>query len=111
MIRRTVSGKIYSITSKLDRTMPDEVLFDAVEMMERLMGTEDVAIYNVVNGDYARMFSASSKKARELGNSIRYKEMSVMYDALKEHRVLSINPWIRSIRLWQTPSLKMKRCR
>lgn len=80
-------GKIYSITSELDRTMPDEVLFDAVEMMERLMGTEDVAIYNVANGDYARMFSASSKKARELGNSIRYKEMSVMYDALKEHRV------------------------
>lgn len=80
-------GKIYSITSELDRTMPDEVLFDAVQMMERLMGTEDVAIYNVVNDDYARMFSASSKKARELGNSIRYREMTVMYDALKEKKV------------------------
>jgi len=80
-------GKIYSITSELDQTMPDEVLFDAVQMMKQLMGTEDVAIYNVVNGDYARMFSASSQKARELGNSIRYREMSVMYDALKEHNV------------------------
>lgn len=80
-------GKIYSITSQLDQTMPDEVLFDAVQMMVQLMGTEDVAIYNVVNDDYARMFSASSDKARELGNSIRYREMSVMYDALKEHKV------------------------
>lgn len=80
-------GKIYSITSELDRMMPDEVLFDAVEMMERLMGTEDVAIYNVVNADYARMFSASSEKARILGKSIRYREMTIMYDELKEHKV------------------------
>ena len=80
-------GKIYSITSKLDQQEPEEVLFDAVEMMKELMHTEDVAIYNIVNEDYARMFSASSVKARSLGNSIRYKEMEAVYDELKEQKV------------------------
>lgn len=80
-------GKIYSITSKLDQQEPEEVLFDAVEMMKELMHTEDVAIYNIVNEDYARIFSASSVKSRSLGNSIRYKEMEAVYNELKEQKV------------------------
>ena len=80
-------GKIYSITSTLDQQLPDEVLFDAVEMMTRLLHTKDVAIYNVVSEDYARMFSASSEKARSLGNSIRYRDMTEIYDELKEQKV------------------------
>lgn len=80
-------GKIYSITSKLDQQEPEEVLFDAVEMMKELMHIEDVAIYNIVNEDYARMFSASSVKSRSLGNSIRYREMEEVYDELKEQKV------------------------
>ena len=80
-------GKIYSITSKLDQYMPDEVIFYAVEMLTKLMQTKDAAIYNVVNKDYARVFSASSKKARSLGNSIRYKDMMEVYEALSEKRV------------------------
>ena len=80
-------GKIYSITSTLDQQLPDEVLFDAVEMMTRLLHTKDVAIYNVVNEDYARMFSASSEKARSLGNSIRYRDMTEIYEELKEQKV------------------------
>ena len=80
-------GKIYSITAGLEQYMPDEVIFYAVEMLERLMQTKDVALYNVVNRDYARIFSASSEKARSLGNSIRYKEMTEIYDALSEQKV------------------------
>jgi uncharacterized membrane protein len=67
--------------------MPDEVLFYAVEMMADIMDCQDVAIYNVFNESYARMFSASSKKARELGNSIRYREMGDMYEQISKHRV------------------------
>lgn len=80
-------GKIYSITKALDQRMPDEVLFYAVEMLTRLMQTKDVVLYNVANGDYARIFSASSKKARSLGNSIRYKEMTKIYEELRQQRV------------------------
>lgn len=80
-------GKIYSITKALDQRMPDEVLFYAVEMLTQLMQTKDVVLYNVANGDYARIFSASSKKARSLGNSIRYKEIPEMYEELAKQRV------------------------
>ena len=80
-------GKIYSITAGLEQRMPDEVIFYAVEMLGKLMKTKDVALYNVVNKDYARIFSASSQKARSLGNSIRYREMTDIYDALKEQKV------------------------
>lgn len=80
-------GKIYGITKGLDQRMPDEVLFYAVEMLMQLMQTKDVVLYNVANGDYARIFSAGSKKARCLGNSIRYKEMTEVYDDLKKQRV------------------------
>lgn len=80
-------GKIYSITSRLDQQMPEDVLFDAVEMLKDLMHTEDVAIYNVVNQDYARMFSASSERARSLGNSIEYKKITEIYNVLSEQKV------------------------
>ena len=80
-------GKIYTITQTLDQYMPDEVMFYAVEMLMKLMQTKDVALYNVVNRDYARIFSASSAKARSLGNSIRYKEMTEVYEDLEEQKV------------------------
>ncbi len=80
-------GKIYSITSKLDQVVPDEVLFDAVEMLTQILQSKDVAIYTVGDGDYARMFSASSHKARELGNSIQYKKMGEMYQDLMNRKV------------------------
>lgn len=80
-------GKIYTITQTLDQYMPDEVMFYAVEMLMNLMQTKDVALYNVVNRDYARIFSASSAKARSLGNSIRYKEMTEVYEELQEEKV------------------------
>jgi len=67
--------------------MPDEVMFYAVEMLMKLMRTRDVALYNVVNQDYARIFSASSAKARSLGNSIRYREMTEVYEELTEEKV------------------------
>ena len=80
-------GKIYSITAGLEQRMPDEVIFYAVEMLGKLMKTKDVALYNVVSKDYARIFSASSQKARSLGNSIRYREMTEIYDELLEEKV------------------------
>ena len=80
-------GKIYQITSRLEQQMPEEVLFDAVEMMKELLHTEDVAIYSIANQEYARLFSASSKRARSLGNSIRYREMPDIYQELAERRV------------------------
>ncbi|MBR1854051.1 MAG: NAD(P)-dependent oxidoreductase [Lachnospiraceae bacterium] len=80
-------GKIYSITAGLDQYSPEEVLFYAAETIAQLMKSEDVAIYSVSNDTYARLFSSTSKKARVLGNSIRYKELGSLYEAIVEHKV------------------------
>ncbi len=80
-------GKVFSITSELDRYSPEEVLFYAAETVGRLMGTKDVAIYLVSNASYARLFSSTSEKARSLGNSIPYTEMGDMYEDLRDHKV------------------------
>lgn len=80
-------GKLYEITSSLDQYEPSEVLFYAAEVLARLMGSRDVAIYTVANRSYARLFSATSAKARCLGNSINYPQMEEMYAQLKEKKV------------------------
>lgn len=80
-------GKIYEITSSLDQYEPGEVLFYAAEVLSRLIGSKDVAIYTIANQQYARLFSATSKKARGLGNSIEYKKFGEMYEKLKEKSV------------------------
>lgn len=80
-------GKMYEITSRLDAYEPEEVLFYAAEMLSKLMESKDVAIYTVANGDYARLFSSTSKEARKLGSSVKYTSMESMYNEIKERRV------------------------
>ncbi|NCE65352.1 NAD(P)-dependent oxidoreductase [Pseudoflavonifractor sp. 524-17] len=80
-------GKIYDITSILERQAPEEVLFTAVQTLAQLMECGGAAIYTVANRDYARLFSSISREARSLGNSIKYSAMTEMYRELKERRV------------------------
>ena len=80
-------GKLYEITSSLEQYEPCEVLFYAAEVLAKLMGSKDVAIYTVANHSYARLFSATSPKARMLGNSIHYVQMEELYEKLREKKV------------------------
>lgn len=80
-------GKVYTITSALDRYSPEEVLFYAAETVGKLTRSKDVAIYRVANKEYARLFSSTSQTARALGNSIRYVDMGEMYEALEQRQV------------------------
>lgn len=80
-------GKVYEIVSRLDRYSGDEVLFYAAGVVQELMHTKDVAIYANTNGPYTRLFTATTKKARSLGNSVRYRELEDLYEALKDHKV------------------------
>lgn len=84
-------GRIYEVISSLNKYTTEEVLFYAVQVLSKLMDTPDVAIYNVANRDYARLFSATSTAARKLGNSIKYTAMGEMYEDMKNEKVY-INP-------------------
>lgn len=80
-------GKIYKITSGLDYYSPEEVLFYAAEVISQLMDSKDVAVYTISNEEYARLFSSTSKQARCMGNSIKYAELTEMYNELVKRKV------------------------
>lgn len=80
-------GKIYNITSSLDRFLPEEVLFQAVDVLKQTIGTRDVAIYTAGAGKYARLYTATSDLSRSLGSSIQLIGMGEMYRTLKEGKV------------------------
>lgn len=80
-------GKIFSITSELNRYSEDEVLFYAAGVLEKLTGSEDVAIYQVSGDTYARLSTATSVKARMLGTSIRYRELGELSDCISSGKV------------------------
>lgn len=79
--------KIYGITSELDSLEAGAVLFYAADIIGRILGTNDVAIYQIANGDYCRLFSATSKQAKRLGKSVKYSDMSEMMDSINNKQV------------------------
>lgn len=80
-------GRVYEITSELDQYAPDDVLFYAAEVIARLLESKDVAVYSVAGSGYARLFSSTSEKARSLGNSIKYTDMSGLIDDIAAKKV------------------------
>ena len=80
-------GKIYSITSSLEQYMPEEVLFRAAEVLEQVMNTKEVAIYTVGKSEYARLYTATSENAGQLGYTVKLSEMPDLYDELKDGKV------------------------
>ena len=88
-------GKIYSITSRLDLYNQEDVLFQAAAIVADLMKSKDVSVYTVGNSSYARLFSYTSEKAKHMGNSVKFKELGDMYDALSQKKVF-INRQLRN---------------
>lgn len=80
-------GKIYAITSTLDKYEPEEVLFYAAEVVSSLMGSGDVAIYTVSNDTYARLVSFTSAKAKTFGRSVEYKAIEPLYSEIAADRI------------------------
>lgn len=80
-------GRIYNITSKLQRAEKGEVLFAALDTLKEIMGTEDVSIYLVSNRNYCRLTSASSVKASSLGKSITMDKYHMIFDVLQSNQV------------------------
>ncbi len=80
-------GRIYDITSRLDKAATGEVLFAALDTLSEIMDTKDVSIYMVSNTDYCRLASASSEKARSLGKSIFMNDYKAIFDVLRAKQV------------------------
>ncbi len=81
-------AKIISIISDLDMMEPQRVIQAAVDVVGRVMRSDDVALYLVPdNSRFARLSAASSQSARALGKSIRLEEYPSVMEALSEGQV------------------------
>lgn len=80
-------GRIYEITSRLERAKTGEVLFSALDTLSEIMETRDVSIYLVSNENYCRLASASSEKARSLGKSLAIADYGAMFDVMMRKQV------------------------
>lgn len=77
-------AKIISIISELDMMEPQRVLQASLDVVRRIMRTEDVSIYQVAErGYYARLAASSSPASRALGKSIRLENYPDMYAVLQ----------------------------
>ena len=80
-------GRIYDITSRLDKAATGEVLFAALDTLSQIMDTPDVSIYLVSNKEYCRLASASGERARSLGKSIPMSNYKGIFDVLRNKQV------------------------
>ena len=76
-------GKIFEITSTLDQYSAEEVVFQATDILRRIMGSDDIAIYLLSQGPYARLFTATTELAASLGNSVKYEDLGELFERLK----------------------------
>lgn len=73
-------ARIYEITSQLDFMEPRKVLFHAAQVLSQIMETPHAAVYvSGGSGSFFRLAAATSKRAREMGKSIRYDEDSFLF--------------------------------
>ena len=80
-------GKIYSITSSLDAHHSVDVLFCATEVFRTIMGSPDISVYIVTEDSlYARLFTATSERAKGFSQSFLYKKTGEMYEAFRERK-------------------------
>lgn len=81
-------GKLYSVVKKLGATMPEQVYFEAVNVLEEMLGNSYVAIYSMSNeSSYARLAVCSKNCKRELGKSLKVTDYPALLEALKNDTI------------------------
>lgn len=79
-------GYFYDIVAQLDAANENEVLFVAVQLLSRIMGTDDVAIYSIGSSGFFRLLASTGKNAGAMGKSLHMKNYTAVFSALeKEH--------------------------
>ena len=64
-------GKIYGAIQKLDSMQPEEVYFEGIQVLEKLLDNNSIAIYNVYDGNiFARLVVCSKQENGNLKKSV-----------------------------------------
>lgn len=79
-------GKLYSVVKQLDSTLPEQVYYEAVNVLEEILGNAHVAIYSIdARSDFARLAVCSKNCNSELGKSLRITDYPLLLASLREN--------------------------
>jgi hypothetical protein len=83
------------VTSELNQYNSVDILFKATEVICRIMGSRDVSVYILHEGSrYARLFTATSERARQYGKSFIFdEEAGDMHEAFVTRRPYLNKNW------------------
>lgn len=81
-------GRVYEVTRRLDRLVPDAIFQQAVQILEDTIGSTSIAIYTVDGaGAFARLAVSSAGLADKLGRSISISEYAELFSNLQKDQV------------------------
>ncbi len=81
-------GKMYSIIKKLDSTLPEQVFYEAVSVLEDMLENRYVAIYSIdTRSDFARLNVCSKDCSHRVGKSMKLTDYPVILEALRANEM------------------------
>ncbi len=80
-------GVLQNMTESLEHLNPGEAMYQAAEVLSKVIGTDDVAIYKVSNRDYCRLLVGTTDQARQLGKSLKYSDRKELDECLEKREV------------------------
>lgn len=80
-------GTVYDMIEQLEADHPAIILFRAMTLLQKLMGSQDVSVYRVNDEKYGRLFGYTSVRAASLGATVYVPDETVMYEAFEKQEV------------------------
>ena len=80
-------GTVYDMIEQLEADHPAIILFRAMTLLQKLMGSQDVSLYRINDEKYGRLFGYTSARAASLGATVYVPDETVMYEAFEKQEV------------------------
>lgn len=97
-------GKMYSIVKKLDSTLPEEVFYEAVSILEDMLENNYVAIYSIdEQSDFARLNVCSKNCNQLVGKSMKTTNYPVVMEKLRANEVFENKQALEGYPAYATP--------
>ncbi|MFS0554910.1 NAD-dependent epimerase/dehydratase family protein [Brevibacillus sp. 179-C9.3 HS] len=82
-------GKIYNITKELDSLEPERVLQKSVRVLERIMKSNEIAIYTMnQSGSFLRLMAKSNKAGFDLPRSLKMSEHAYLTELMTTKKIM-----------------------
>lgn len=81
-------GRIYEIISEIDTIEPQAVIFKSIQVVRKVMNSQDISIYmRTENSSFFRLMASSSERSKQLGGSLRAIESPDIFEKLNNREI------------------------